>query len=275
MRRVVATARGAGQTIGFVPTMGALHRGHGALIEAAAARTGFVIVSVFVNPTQFGPNEDFAKYPRTLDADVALSQAAGAQCVFAPTAAEMYPQEARTVVHVNELGQTLCGPSRPGHFDGVCTVVLKLFAIVQPDRAVFGAKDAQQARILRRMTRDLNLPLELDIEPTVREVDGLALSSRNRYLSPTERAAAPRIYRALQGVERAVTAGERRVAILEAELREQLQAMPGSRVDYASIVDEDTLQPIETIHAPALAAVAVFVGSTRLIDNMVLAAPSS
>ena len=249
--------------------MGALHEGHAALVRAARAAGGFVVVSVFVNPTQFGPKEDFSKYPRTLDADRALCHEAGADLVFAPSAAEMYPERSVTFVEVTELDRELCGPSRPGHFRGVCTVVLKLFNIVLPDRAYFGAKDYQQARIVSQMVRDLNVPVEVKVEPTVREADGLAMSSRNRYLSAGERAAAQAIYRALAGV-RDRASSEKDVATLEAGLRGELTAIPGARVDYARIVDAESLQPITRIERPAVAAVAVFLGTTRLIDNVVI-----
>jgi pantoate--beta-alanine ligase len=270
VRAAVADARRRGLAVGFVPTMGALHEGHAALVRTARAAGGFVVVSVFVNPTQFGPNEDFGKYPRTLDADRALCHDAGAALVFAPTAAEMYPERSITFVEVTELDTGLCGASRLGHFRGVCTVVLKLFNIVAPDRAYFGAKDFQQARIVAQMVRDLNVAVEVRVEPTVREADGLALSSRNRYLSPTERAAAPAIYRALLGLRERV-AGEREVANLEARLQAELAAIPGARVDYASIVDAETLRPVARVERPAVAAVAVFLGTTRLIDNIVIA----
>jgi pantoate--beta-alanine ligase len=270
VRERVAAARAAGHTVGFVPTMGALHEGHAALIRAARNATGYVVVSIFVNPTQFGPTEDFARYPRTLDADRAICAEAGADVIFAPGVDEMYPAGAVTFVDVSRLGEHLCGASRPGHFRGVCTVVTKLFNIVRPDVAFFGAKDGQQARIIRRMALDLDMPLEVRIEPTVREPDGLALSSRNRYLSPAERAAAPGIYRALLEVRRRVRDGERDAARLEADLAAALAAIPGARVDYARVVDDDTLQPVGRIAGPALAAAAVFLGTTRLIDNVLL-----
>jgi pantoate--beta-alanine ligase len=250
--------------------MGALHEGHAALIRAAKQSAGFVVVSIFVNPTQFGPNEDFAKYPRTLDADRELCAKAGADLIFAPTPAEMYPDFSVTVVDVTKLDEPLCGASRPGHFRGVCTVVLKLFNIVLPDVAVFGAKDAQQARIVRQMVRDLNVPVTVQVEPTVREPDGLAMSSRNRYLSAAERAVAPRIYESLQAIRSRALAGEWDVARLESALAAQLTQIPGARVDYARIVDDATLQPLTRLDRPALAAVAVFLGTTRLIDNVTI-----
>ncbi len=270
VRAAVASARAQGRTVGFVPTMGALHEGHAALIRAARRRTGFVVVSIFVNPTQFGPQEDFARYPRTPDADRAVCGAAGADLVFAPSVGEMYPEGSATFVEVTGLQDVLEGASRPGHFRGVCTVVLKLFNIVQPDVAYFGQKDAQQARIVRQMVRDLNVPVEVQVEPTVREPDGLAMSSRNRYLSAGERAAAPRISAALREVRERAAAGEGDAARLEAALAAALAAIPGAKVDYARIVDADTLRPLARLDRPALATVAVFLGNTRLIDNVTL-----
>ncbi|HEV3384403.1 MAG TPA: pantoate--beta-alanine ligase [Gemmata sp.] len=270
VRTAVNSERLAGKTIGFVPTMGALHEGHAALIRAARAASDFVVVSIFVNPTQFGPKEDFAKYPRTLEADQKICAEAGANLIFAPTVEEIYPERSVTFVDVKELDAVLEGASRPGHFRGVCTVVLKLFNIVQPDRAHFGAKDYQQARIIRQMVRDLNVPVAIQVEPTVREPDGLAMSSRNRYLSPNERSLAPSIYKALQVVGARATAGEIDVARLESALNAALAAIPGSRIDYARIVDADTLQAMTRLDRTALAAVAVFLGTTRLIDNIVI-----
>ena len=270
VQAAVARARGLGLNIGFVPTMGALHEGHAALIRAAGLPSAFVVVSIFVNPTQFGPSEDYSKYPRSLDADQQVCAAAGANLIFAPSADEMYPTNAAAFVDVSKLGDALCGASRPGHFRGVCTIVLKLFNIVAPDVAYFGAKDYQQARIIQQMVSDLNVPVIVKVEPTVREADGLALSSRNRYLSAEQRAAAPSIYRALQATHDRVSNGERDVSILEAGLRTELAAIPGSRIDYASIVDAETLQPLVLLDRPAIAAVAVYLGTTRLIDNIVL-----
>ena len=271
VRAAVAAARTAGKPVAVVPTMGALHAGHAELIRAAKSRSGFVVVSVFVNPTQFGPHEDFAKYPRTLDADRELVAAAGGDLVFAPTAAEMYPPGTVAFVEVPKLDGVLCGPRRPGHFRGVCTVVLKLFNIVAPDVAVFGQKDAQQAIILTKMVTDLNVPVKMHIEPTVRDPDGLAMSSRNRYLTAGERALAPRIYQALQMVQARAAAGEFDAARLESALLAAVQAIPGARVDYASILDAEHLSPLGRLDRPALAAVAVFLGTTRLIDNVLLA----
>jgi pantoate--beta-alanine ligase len=270
VRAAVADARRRGLTVGFVPTMGALHEGHAALVRAARRETGFVVVSVFVNPTQFGPAEDFAKYPRTLEADQKVCADAGADLIFAPAVGEMYPERSVTFVEVTELQDVLCGASRPGHFRGVCTVVLKLFNIVRPDVAVFGAKDFQQARVIAQMVRDLNVPVRVQVEPTVREADGLALSSRNRYLSAEQRAAAPAIYRALQAVRSRALSGETDVAKLEAALQAELAAIPGARVDYARLLDADALRPLAALDRPAVAAAAVFLGTTRLIDNITI-----
>ena len=270
VRRAVADARAQGKSIGFVPTMGALHEGHMALVRAARAASNFVVVSIFVNPTQFGPKEDFAKYPRTLDADQKVCADAGADLIFAPPVGEMYPEGSVSFVDVKELAEVLEGPSRPGHFRGVCTIVLKLFNIVGPDSAFLGAKDFQQARIIRQMVRDLNVPVEVRVEPTVREVDGLAMSSRNRYLSPTERAAAPAIYKALQATQARARAGEIDVARLESALAAELAAFPGARVDYARVVDADSLRPLSRLDRRAVAAVAAFLGTTRLIDNLLI-----
>lgn len=268
VRRTLAPVRGAGTKIGFVPTMGALHAGHAALLRAARAECGYVVVSIFVNPTQFGPNEDYSRYPRTLEADRRLCAREGADLIFVPSVDEMYPQPYRTYVEVRDLDQVLCGASRPGHFRGVCTVVLKLFHIVQPDVAYFGEKDFQQSRIVQQMVRDLNVPVEIRIVPTVREADGLALSSRNSYLTAEQRQVAPLIYQALCRVRERVAAGERDVARLEGYLQAELATIPEAQLDYARIVDAETLQPLQTVDRPAVAAVAVFLGSTRLIDNI-------
>lgn len=275
VRSAVAAAQQAGRSVGLVPTMGALHEGHAALIRAARSVSDYVVVSIFVNPTQFGPSEDFARYPRTLDADFTLSSTAGANLIFAPGVEEMYPERSVTFVEVKELDAVLCGPRRPGHFRGVCTVVLKLLNIVQPDRAHFGAKDFQQARIIEQMVRDLNVPVEVLVEPTVRETDGLAMSSRNRYLSPSDRQAAPGIYKALLDIRARAGSGEIDVARLESALNAELLRIPGARIDYAQILDADRLRPLARLDRPAVAAVAVFLGTTRLIDNIVIASSSN
>jgi pantoate--beta-alanine ligase len=269
-RRAAAAARAAGHAVGLVPTMGALHEGHASLIRLARRDGGFVAVSVFVNPTQFGPAEDFTRYPRTLPADLAICERDGADLVFAPDAATMYPPGSRTVVEVTELGDYLCGPARPGHFRGVATVVLKLLNIVQPDRAYFGQKDAQQVRIIQQMVRDLDVPTQIVVGPTVREPDGLALSSRNRYLDPAQRRHATALYNALTDVRRRVAAGDRDAAALRRALADRLRATPGAALDYAEVVDADTFRPVDRLTGPAVAAVAVKFGATRLIDNLEL-----
>jgi len=272
-RPAVAAARAAGQTIGLVPTMGALHEGHASLIRVAKHRCPFVVVSIFVNPAQFGPQEDLSRYPRTLSEDLALCEREGATLIFAPEPSEIYPEGFRTYVEVHELQDVLEGASRPGHFRGVATVVLKLFNILQPDRAYFGQKDAQQARIIRQMVRDLDVPVRVIVAPTVREPDGLALSSRNRYLEPVQRQEAVALSQALAAVQRRVAAGERDAVALRRVLADRIAAAPGAVLDYAEIVDADNLRPIERLERPALAVLAVRFGATRLIDNLPLSVP--
>lgn len=268
IRAYVAQAHAAGKTVGFVPTMGALHAGHASLIEAAAKRCDFVVVSIFVNPTQFGPGEDFERYPRPFEKDAQLCQTYGAQAIFAPSPAEMYPRANLTWVTVEKLTEPLCGRSRPGHFRGVTTVCIKLFNIVGADVAFFGQKDAQQAIVIRRMAVDLNMPLEIVVCPTVREPDGLAMSSRNRYLSPQERSQAPAIYRALQRGAEMIVAGERDVARITEEMTGIFRQAPALRIEYATIVDAESLEPCDRVHDNVLIAVAGRLGSTRLIDNI-------
>ena len=262
--------RSGGSMIGLVPTMGALHAGHASLIRAAAATCGRVAVSIFVNPSQFGPSEDYARYPRTFEADCALAQAEGADAVFAPTVEELYPAGGTTFVEVEGLGNRLDGASRPGHFRGVATVVAKLLIASEADRAYFGQKDAAQVAVVRRMVADLRLPAEIVVCPIVREPDGLALSSRNRYLSPAERAQALVLSRAVRQAEALAAAGERRSSALIAAARRSFAAVPEVRIDYIAAVDWATLDPV-TIAAPGiLFAVAAWVGQTRLIDNTIL-----
>src|SRR5437763_2886052 len=234
------TRREEDKTIGLVPTMGALHEGHLSLVREARRMCDVVVVSVFVNPTQFGPSEDFTRYPRTLTEDLVVCERERADLVFAPEPATIYPPGFRTSVEVSELGDHLCGPSRPGHFRGVATVVLKLLNVAQPDRAYFGQKDAQQARIVRQMVRDLNVPTEIVVAPTVREPDGLALSSRNRYLGPTERRHATVLIEALREARRRVEAGDRDAVALRQMIADRVGATPGAALDYAEIVDRDT-----------------------------------
>ena len=271
MQQTALALRAQGRRIGFVPTMGNLHAGHLALVRLAKKHSDVVVVSIFVNPTQFGPNEDFAAYPRTFEADRALCEAEGVDIVFHPDVPEMYPAGVSVSVVENSLSRTLCGASRPGHFDGVCTVVAKLFNLVQPQVAVFGEKDGQQLRIIRRMVRDLRFPVEIVAGPTVREPDGLALSSRNQYLTPEQRPQAAGLRRALDEAERLFAAGERDPQKLVAAMRAVVARAPAARIDYIEIVDDETLQPLTgPIVRPALAALAVRVGKPRLIDNAVL-----
>ncbi len=268
--RAVGEARQQGRSIGLVPTMGALHEGHASLIRAARAEAGFVVVSIFVNPTQFGPKEDLTRYPRPFEHDVALCESLGVDLIFHPQAAVMYPTGYATYVEVQGLQDVLCGASRPGHFRGVATVVLKLFNIIQPDSAYFGQKDAQQARLIEQLVSDLNLPVALRICPIVREPDGLALSSRNVYLSASERQQATVLYRTLETVRRRIDAGERQAAPLIGEMTGLISQAPAARLDYASIVDFQTLGPIDKLRGRILVALAVYFGTTRLIDNIVL-----
>jgi pantoate--beta-alanine ligase len=263
--------RAAGHSIGLVPTMGALHAGHASLIRTAAAGCGRVAVSLFVNPTQFGPNEDFDRYPRSFEADCALAQANGASVVFAPSVAEMYPSGAVTSVEVDELSNRLDGQSRPGHFRGVSTIVTKLLVAAEPDRAFFGQKDAAQVAVLRRMVLDLRLGVELVVCPIVREADGLALSSRNAYLSPEERRQALVLSRAVRQIESLAASGQRSSAALLEAARALLTTEPAVQLDYLTLVDWATLAPVETAAPGSLFAIAAFVGATRLIDNTILA----
>jgi pantoate--beta-alanine ligase len=270
MRAACRNARQGAQSLGLVPTMGALHPGHISLVRAARAQCDVVAASIFVNPTQFGPNEDFAKYPRTFEQDCAMLEAEGVALVFAPTPAEMYPAGATTFVEVTEVSDRLDGASRPGHFRGVATVVAKLFHIIAPDKAFFGQKDAAQVAILRRMVRDLNFDLELVVCPIVREPDGLAMSSRNRYLSAQERDLALVLSRALHAIYANYQAGQTNVAPLLEAARSVMAIHPEVRVDYLAIVDPDTLLPLTQAVPGALVAIAAYVGTTRLIDNTVL-----
>jgi len=256
--------------LGFVPTMGALHEGHLSLIGAAKTQCDAVAVSIFVNPTQFGPKEDLAKYPRPFERDCQLLEKEGVDVLFAPAADEMYPQGAVTWVEVESMSSKLCGRSRPGHFRGVTTVVSKLFHIVEPQAAFFGQKDAAQAAIIRRMVRDLKFPVEIVVCPIVREPDGLAMSSRNAYLSVEERKSALALSRALKEVQKYFERGERNAGPLVDVGIRQISKEPGARLDYFEAVDPDTLEPETEVSGPTLIAVAAFVGNTRLIDNVVL-----
>jgi pantoate--beta-alanine ligase len=267
-REAVAKARQRSLSIALVPTMGALHAGHVRLIRAARLETGFVVVSIFVNPTQFGPKEDLSHYPRPLAQDLAVCARAKVDLVFHPDAGVMYPPGFRTFVEVGGLQDVLCGKARPGHFRGVATVVLKLFNIVQPDIAYFGQKDAQQVRILEQLVHDLDVPVRLRICPIVREPDGLALSSRNQYLDSDQRRQATVLYRALEEARRRIENGERDAAVLYRAMRERILAVPGATIDYAAVIDADTLQPLDPLQGEVLLAVAVQFGGTRLIDNL-------
>ena len=264
--------RANNRTLGLVPTMGALHDGHLSLVSAALAQNDHVAVSIFVNPTQFGPNEDYAAYPRTLYDDLRKLQAAGAHLVFAPSAEAMYPVGTTTYVDPGDIGSRLDGASRPGHFRGVATIVSRLFNIVQPDRAYFGQKDAAQVAVLRRMVRDLNIPVSLVVCPIFREPDGLAMSSRNRYLSPAERQRAIILSRALRAAEALAQSGETSAESLRSAMLDVFAEDPETRLDYAAIVDPDTLLPLTDTRSGALLALAAWVGTTRLIDNTLLPA---
>ena len=266
----VAEARRTGKTIGLVPTMGALHAGHASLMKAARAETGFVVATIFVNPAQFGPNEDLAKYPRTMEQDLQICAAEGVDLVFVPEAATIYPPGFRTYVQVEELEKPLCGANRPGHFRGVATVVLKLLNIVGSDRAYFGQKDFQQARIIRQMVKDLDLPVEIRVCPIIREEDGLALSSRNRYLDANQRGQANVLFRALSLARSAIEHGEREPQIVEKMLSAMITKTEGAVLDYAAVLSADTLQPLARLTGNILLALAVKFGSTRLIDNLLL-----
>jgi pantoate--beta-alanine ligase len=261
---------GENQRAGLVPTMGALHEGHLSLVRAARAQCDSVVVSIFVNPLQFGPNEDLAKYPRTFERDCELLEREKVDILFAPSVDDMYPKNAVTCVTVEGMSEKLCGRSRPGHFRGVTTVVAKLFHIVEPELAFFGQKDAAQCAIIRRMVRDLNFPVEIIVGPIVREPDGLAMSSRNAYLSPQERESALVLYRALSEVQMRFDQDERNAARLAEAGELALSQEPAARQDYLEIVDPATLEPVWEIRSETLVALAAFVGGTRLIDNIVL-----
>jgi pantoate--beta-alanine ligase len=270
MKQVARQARQEGRLVGLVPTMGALHEGHLSLVRRAVAECRPVIVSIFVNPTQFGPHEDFEQYPRRMETDRKLLEQAGVEYVFAPESREMYPEGFHTWVNVEGLSERLEGRIRPGHFRGVATVVLKLLEIVQPHKAFFGRKDAQQAQLIRRMARDLHLDSEIVVCPIVREPDGLALSSRNAYLTPEQRSAATVLHRALDGARRAIERGERDAVRLAAGMREVIRSEPLAQLDYAELVDEETLEPVTRLRGTCLGLVAARFGGTRLLDNLLV-----
>jgi pantoate--beta-alanine ligase len=273
-RQWVREPRAAGRSLGLVPTMGALHEGHLSLFRLARASCHRVAISIFANPTQFGPGEDYERYPRPFENDLALATKEGVDAVFAPEESEMYSGEAAIFVEPGKLGGVLCGASRPGHFRGVLTVVAKLFHILQPDCAYFGQKDAQQAILIRRMVAELNFPVAIEVGPTVREPDGLALSSRNRYLTSEERARATILCRSLRCAEAMLHSGVRDAARLEQEMQRMIGDTPGAALDYARVVDTGTLEPAGVIDREVLAAVAVRFGKTRLIDNLLIAPQS-
>lgn len=269
MREFIAAARKAGKTIGLVPTMGALHEGHLTLMEEAKEKCEIVVASIFVNPTQFGPNEDLESYPRDLAKDAAKAQSIGVDAIFHPQPKEMYPEGYLTYVNVEGITEKLCGTSRPGHFRGVATVVTKLFNIVQPDIAFFGQKDAQQVAVLKCMVRDLNMPIKIEVVPIVREADGLALSSRNTYLTKTERSAALVLSRSLNKVCEAFNKGERKTSVLKNIAAAELKAEPLANIEYVELLSYPDLAEIEEITETALLALAVKFGTTRLIDNVI------
>lgn len=270
MRAASRATRRAGQSLGLVPTMGALHEGHISLVRAARSSCEAVVASIFVNPTQFGPSEDLAKYPRSFERDREMLEREGVDFLFAPTAEEMYPARAVTWVTVEELSGKLDGRSRPGHFRGVTTVVAKLFHIIEPDIAFFGQKDAAQIAVIRRMARDLNFPVEIRVCPIIREADGLAMSSRNVYLDPKQRGDALVLYRSLMQVKKLAQAGECDATKLSAAGEKEFANLSSVRLDYFEIVNPETLDPVEDVSNGALVAVAAFVGATRLIDNLLL-----
>ena len=270
MKEKAREARQEQRVVGFVPTMGALHAGHLALVERAKRECAPVYASIFLNPTQFGPNEDLSKYPRPLEADIEKLTVAGVDGLYLPDRAEIYPKGYSTYVQVEGLGDRLEGKSRPGHFRGVATVVLKLFETVQPRFAYFGRKDAQQVRIIQQMVKDLNLGVEIVVCPIVRETDGLALSSRNTYLGAAERKAATALYRALEAARREIAAGARDSLELQRAMRKVLEGEPQASVNYAEIVDAETFEPVVRVTRRCYALLAVYVGKARLIDNMLI-----
>ncbi|HNQ80690.1 MAG: pantoate--beta-alanine ligase [Acidobacteriota bacterium] len=271
MGRAVREERRRGRSISLVPTMGFLHEGHLSLVRLSRAAADITVVSLFVNPTQFGPKEDLNTYPRDFERDAAMLRAEGADYLFAPAAEDMYASEHRTFVEVRDLQDKLCGRSRPGHFRGVCTIVLKLFNLVQPDCSVFGQKDAQQALILKRMIADLNVPVRMIVGPIVREADGLALSSRNTYLNPEERRAARILSLSLAEARTLIEAGERDAGRVLVRMRTLIEAEPTARIDYVEAVGPENLEPVSVLKNGTLIALAVWIGRTRLIDNLIVA----
>ena len=273
MRRFSKTAHGLGKKIGFVPTMGFFHEGHLSLIRRARKECDIIVISIFVNPTQFGPREDLERYPRDFSRDKRLARECGADVIFAPSVAEMYPEGYSTFVEEEQLSKYLCGRSRPGHFRGVSTVVLKLFNIVMPDIAYFGLKDAQQAVIIKRMASDLNVDVRIRVLPIIREPDGLALSSRNQYLAPDEREAALILHKALEAAKIMIDTGERSGSTMRSGLRKLIAGEKHARIDYVEVVDADTLERVERLKGKVMIALAIHIGRTRLIDNIVIKIP--
>ncbi len=270
LRSVLGDVRKKGWRVGFVPTMGFLHEGHLSLVRAARQENGYVVVSIFVNPIQFGAGEDYQDYPRDLEGDCKLASAEGCDLIFSPPVIEMYPPGYATFVEVEKLTETLCGAHRPGHFRGVTTVVAKLFNLVAPDQVYFGQKDAQQALVLKKMVTDLNMDLQFHILPTVREDDGLAMSSRNKYLSPRQRREAAVLYRSLQEAERSIKSGVRSGQAVKEAMVSLITGAEGAEIDYVEIVQADNLLPLERLQGECLVALAVRFGKTRLIDNILL-----
>lgn len=269
VREIVKNWKKEGLSIGFVPTMGYLHEGHKSLILKSVSENDKTVVSVFVNPTQFGPNEDLAKYPRDLLRDTKLVESAGADLIFNPEPSEMYPEHFTTTVNTSEVTEHLCGAKRPVHFGGVCQVLTKLFNIVTPNKAYFGQKDAQQLAVVKRFVRDLNFDIEIIGCPIIREDDGLAKSSRNTYLSPEERKAAPILYKSLLEGKKLIEAGERKASVIIKKITDVLNEEPLAKIDYVSIVDNQNIQPIEILKGEILVAIAVYIGTTREIDNFI------
>lgn len=270
LRAYIKEARSQRKPIGFVPTMGYLHQGHLALLAKAKAENKLTILSIFINPLQFGVGEDYQEYPRNLESDAAQVKKAGGHLIFAPTVNEMYPHGYATFVDVERLTSELCGSSRPNHFRGVTTVVTKLFNIVTPDQAYFGQKDAQQALVIQRMAKDLNMDIKINVVPAVREADGLAMSSRNIYLSPAERAAAPILFQTLSQVSEKIKEGQRDAASIQAFIIQKISAEPLAAIDYVSLVDTEEIKQVKEISGRTLIALAVWFGKTRLIDNIIV-----
>jgi len=264
------SARADGASIGLVPTMGFLHEGHLSLMRRARAENDVLVISIFVNPTQFGQGEDYKEYPRDLQRDSEMAESVGVDVIFTPTPEDMYPTEYATFVNVERITEKMCGASRPGHFRGVTTVVAKLFNLIHPNKAYFGQKDAQQSVVIKRMVADLNFDIKIVVMPTVREEDGVAMSSRNRYLSPAGRQAALVLSRSLRTAKELIESGQRDTAEILREMREVIEAQTLAKIDYIAIVDADTLDDIDIVRGKTLIALAVFIGKTRLIDNMLL-----